>query len=354
MTLTLATAVSVSVAFLTMLFDSADARRQVSRMAHRRVCWTLVSLAFLSCVNLFDVTAEDLPANEIIASVDGDPVYVGELNLILAERFQNQPINSIDVDLKRATCHLLAQRRLALRALRKVGGEPLATMVQNEIDAFVTEVRRRGSTLQQQASARSSDSASLLVDLSWRVAWGAYLKSKLTDENLRRYFESHANAYDGTKYRVSQIFMRPISTSAADILETEKTLSSFASEIQTNDDREAVFETLARQHSQSPTAESGGQLGWIESEGDLPAGLVREIRELPIGSVSRPLRSPFGVHLLLVHEIEKGKTSYDELTDLSMLRRDAANALFQNLVETESETKVMWHLDVLKPPTDSQ
>jgi len=294
---------------------------------------------------------ESLAADEIIASVDGNPVYVGELNLILAERFPNQPIEAIDIELKRATCHLLAQRRLALRALRRVGGDALAQMVQNETDAFITEVKRRGSTLQQQANARSSDSASLLVDISWRVAWGAYLKSKLTETNLRRFFTSNSSAYDGTTYRVSQIFMRPTSTSPLDILETVKTLSAFASEIQTSEEREKVFADLAREHSQSPTAESGGQLGWIESEGDLPAGLVREIRAVPVGSVSKPLRSPIGVHLLFVHEIEKGEMTYDELIDMSLLRRDAANAMFQALVDSESETTVRWHLDLLKPPS---
>ena len=54
------------------------------------------------------VFGEELEATDIIASVDGNPVYVGELNLILAERFPNQPIDSIDIDLKRATCHVLA------------------------------------------------------------------------------------------------------------------------------------------------------------------------------------------------------------------------------------------------------
>lgn len=299
------------------------------------------------------VFGEELEATDIIASVDGNPVYVGELNLILAERFPNQPIDSIDIDLKRATCHVLAQRRLALRALRKVGGASLAQMVENEINAFTAEAKRRGSTLQQQASARSSDASSLLVDLSWRVAWGAYLKSKLTDANLRRYFEANAIAYNGTRYRVSQIFIRPVSTSQADITSAIKDLSGLAADIQTQENREIAFASAAREHSQSPTAESGGELGWVENEGDLPVGLMRQVRILPIGSVSQPLRSPFGIHLLYVHERVDGQTTFDELVDLTVLRRDAANAMFQRLVESESETKVIWHVDILKPPTGS-
>ena len=320
-----------------------------------RAC-SRVLILILLCIHLgiTEGIAEDFAPDDIIASVDGNPVYIGELNLILAERFRNQPLNSINVDFKRATCHLLAQRRLALRALRKVGGEPLAQMVQNEVDAFVAEAKRRGSTLQDQAAARSSDAASLLVDLSWRVAWGAYLKSKLTDENLRRYFEKNAAAYNGTKYRVSQIFIRPASTSEVDIVASVKSLSALASEIQTADDREVAFADAALQYSESSTAQTGGQLGWVESDGDLPVGLMREVRKLPVGSVSRPLRSPLGVHLIFLHELEKGKLNFDELTDISLLRRDAANAMFEALVESESETEVVWHLDVLKPPKDRQ
>lgn len=325
------------------------------RMIMHHHCLLVLSL-FLAFSHLGIVhgIAKDLEPEDIIASVDGNPVYVGELNLILAERFRNQPLDSIDVDLKRATCHLLAQRRLALRALRKVGGEPLAQMVQNEIDAFIMEAKRRGSTLQHQAKARSSDAASLLVDLSWRVAWGAYLKSKLTDENLRRYFEKNATSYNGTRYRISQIFIRPASTSEVDIVASVKSLSSLASEIQTAGEREIAFADAARQYSESSTAQSGGDLGWVESDGDLPAGLMKEVRKLPVGSVSRPLRSPLGVHLLFLHELEKGSLTFEELTDISLLRRDAANAMFEALVESEAETEVVWHLDALKPPSGQQ
>ena len=70
---------------------------------------------------------------------------------------------------------------------------------------------------------------------------GAYLKSKLTDTNLRRYFEANAIAYNGTRYRVSQIFIRPVSTSQADITSAIKDLSGLAADIQTQENREIAF-----------------------------------------------------------------------------------------------------------------
>ncbi len=313
-------------------------------------------IVFLAGLIVFSeaALAQQHEADEIIASVDGDPVRVGELNLILAERFQGQALDSLSNDLKRATAHVLVQRRLALRELRKRGGASLAKMVQNQLDVFEAEVLRRGSTVREQAAARGADTASFLVDLAWRVAWGAYLKSKLTDENLRAFFASNPSAYNGTKYQVSQIFIRPASTEAADVKATVDSLKSLQEEIGQSEDVVSAFANAARLHSQSPTAELGGDLGWVESEGDLPAGLLRALRGMEPETISDPIRSSFGAHLVFLHDVEQGEGTYEQLTDASSLRRDAADAMFKTLVDSQSSTDVMWHLDDLIPPVQSR
>ena len=61
----------------------------------------------------------------------------------------------------------------------------------------------------------------------------------------------------------------------------------------------ARFEDLARQHSTCPSKSSGGDLGWFG-----PGKMVKEFedacRKTGIGSVTDPVKTQFGYHLVKV------------------------------------------------------
>jgi peptidyl-prolyl cis-trans isomerase SurA len=63
----------------------------------------------------------------------------------------------------------------------------------------------------------------------------------------------------------------------------------------------ADFAEMARVHSGDATAARGGELDWVYS-GDTVPEFERAYRELKIGEVSRPVRTPFGYHLIQVLE----------------------------------------------------
>jgi len=63
----------------------------------------------------------------------------------------------------------------------------------------------------------------------------------------------------------------------------------------------ADFAEMARVHSQDATAARGGELDWIYS-GDTVPDFERAYRDLKVGEVSQPIRSPFGYHLIQVLE----------------------------------------------------
>ncbi|MFN0313854.1 MAG: peptidylprolyl isomerase [Burkholderiales bacterium] len=61
------------------------------------------------------------------------------------------------------------------------------------------------------------------------------------------------------------------------------------------------FATLARNHSDDPSAAKGGELGWI-SPGDTVPEFERAMNALNPGQVSAPFRTPFGWHIVQVME----------------------------------------------------
>lgn len=66
-------------------------------------------------------------------------------------------------------------------------------------------------------------------------------------------------------------------------------------------DNGANFAELARLFSNDLSAAKGGDLGWLY-QGDTVPEFERAMDALKIGEISKPVQSPFGWHLILVHE----------------------------------------------------
>lgn len=63
----------------------------------------------------------------------------------------------------------------------------------------------------------------------------------------------------------------------------------------------AKFEDMAKQYSEDPSSNNGGDLGWI-NPGDTVPEFEKTINQLNINQISDPTKSPFGWHLIQVLE----------------------------------------------------
>jgi len=299
--------------------------------------------------NLVAAEPEFGPA-EPLASINGSPIYLGELNLILAERLGLDKFKRATTEFQQAAAAILLRRHLAMRSLRDQGGETLERMIQKASQDFASELQRRGSSLSEYASQRSADERSLMADLAWQTAWRQYLRSRMTDENLRKLFQRASSRYAGDRWRVSQIFQPIEGNDSASVAATSARMMALARELQQSDAIESDFAAAARESSQAGSAEEGGHIGWVSHDGDLPRQLMLAIEKMKVGEISSPIQSPLGFHLLLLHAHEPGQATFEQLTDQSQLRRDAANALFENLVHEQQGAKVVWFIEALRPP----
>lgn len=82
------------------------------------------------------------------------------------------------------------------------------------------------------------------------------------------------------------------------LVRTEEEAQSLKKQIQEGAD----FGALAKQHSQCPSGRSGGSLGTF-GQGDMVPEFDRVVfGDLPIGSVSDPVKTQFGYHLIQVEK----------------------------------------------------
>ena len=120
-------------------------------------------------------------------------------------------------------------------------------------------------------------------------------------------------------------------------------MNDLAEEIRKAEIPQQAFVDAAIEHSESASASAGGKVGWVQKDGDLPRSLMGVVRGMKAGQVSSAIQSPLGIHLLFLHQIERGDLQFDDLTDQSQLRRDAANAAFDSLLrEGPARRSVGW------------
>lgn len=105
-----------------------------------------------------------------------------------------------------------------------------------------------------------------------------------------------AGAFTVTQTRARHILLRPSAQLTQEA--AVRRLAGFRQQITAGRD---TFEQLARQNSEDGSATSGGDLGW-QSPGSLVPEFEEAMNALPLGGLSDPVVSRFGVHLIQVVE----------------------------------------------------
>ncbi|KAA1258559.1 hypothetical protein LF1_10790 [Rubripirellula obstinata] len=144
------------------------------------------------------IAEEKFGPDDPVAAVDGKPVFLGELNLILRPMARGRSIDELPIDVQRAAAVVLVRRHLALRALRQKGGSVVETAVDRYVTEKTKELERIGSSAGEIASKQSANQESLLRSWAWEAAWNLYVKTRLTEKNLRRFYDQNVSAGDPT------------------------------------------------------------------------------------------------------------------------------------------------------------
>ncbi|EMI19289.1 PpiC-type peptidyl-prolyl cis-trans isomerase [Rhodopirellula maiorica SM1] len=313
-----------------------------------KIAW--VFFLALIAVTSTTVGEDQWKPEDPFAAINGEPIFLGELNLVLVERFGVDQVNQLDLRVKQAAAALLVRRHLALRALHEQGGESLAAIVDRQLEALESELKRRGSDLARYAKERLSTEKAVRDDLDFKISWSQYLKSRLTQANLERFFENRKTNYGGGRWEVSQIFVSVDPSDQDAVQSVRDSLDDLVRNIRNSGDIEQAFAAAARDHSDSVSASDGGMMGWVEKDGDLPTKVMQAVRATKAGEISDPVQSPLGLHVVLVHQFEEKPITFSELRDVAQVRRDAANALLDYLIQTQQDARVSWLIKSLEPP----
>ncbi|MBL8827467.1 MAG: peptidylprolyl isomerase [Planctomycetaceae bacterium] len=174
--------------------------------------------------------------------------------------------------------------------------------------------RVRAETLAQLVNkalviARLDQQQFLPHEKPWEARWVRYLAERITDDDVRKFFEQHKRDFDGTELRVSHVLFKVDDTTPAALTVAIERAKQIRGEIVGG---KLTFAAAAAKHSAGPSRDRGGDLGFIQRRGPMAESFSRAAFALEPGAISEPVVSPFGVHLIQVTEVKPGRLLWTE------------------------------------------
>ena len=206
------------------------------------------------------------------------------------------------------------RRRLAEAALARVrAGEPFEAVArQLSEDAQ----REQGGEIGTRPASRLPD---LFVDATRSLKVGevtpALVRSSAAFHVLKVLSRGDVGPAQVTQTRSRHILLRPSNRLTSEAAQAR--LAGYRRQIESG---ARTFEDMAREFSEDGSAPQGGDLGWA-SPGTMVPEFEEAMNALPVGGLSQPVVSRFGVHLIQV--LERREAAVDP----RQLREQARNTL---------------------------
>ena len=242
-----------------------------------------------------------------------------------------------------ASPDVVAQRQaVAEGALARVrGGEDFA-VVARELSADGN--REHGGEIGLRPAAKLPDAFVAQVrGLRPGEVSGTLLRSGAGFHVLKLIDRRDAAGVQVTQTRVRHILLRPSPQLSAEL--ASQRLVDMRAQI---DKGSSNFEALARRYSEDGSAAQGGDLGWVN-----PGALVPEFEEamnqLPVGGVSQPVTSRFGIHLIEV--IDRRQATLDPKQMREQARAALREQKFEEaFVEWANDLRARAYVELREPP----
>ena len=275
--------------------------------------WTTVGFAS-------DAETPRVVSTIIAATVGGEPIYVGEVNSgldALLGGVKKRTAGKLPARVRAEMLEQLIRQRIVLAHVTK--RHPKLAAGRLEVDAAVKEIEVRFAKQQIDLNTRLADREiprdALRRELAWRLTWKSYLANRVADDVLIRYFEAHRADFDGTKKHVRHILLS-FKTSDGEAPVAQRDLMEKAKALRAEIVAKSLsFEDASRDHSQSPLAASGGDLGEITREGEMPEAFSAAAFALASDEISPPVATPFGVHLIECLAVKPGEKTLADCRD---------------------------------------
>lgn len=241
-------------------------------------------------------------AERIAAVVNEDAVSVSDVNARLRLMVVSAGLPDNAETRQRLMPQVLRQlvdERLQLQEAKRLG----IAVPQGELDKAIEQIAQQNRMNRQQLQKYLADSGIAISTLTEQtramLAWQRVMQRRvrqevaIADEDVEAAMQRVKASIGKPEYLVAEIFL------AVDNPDQDEQVRRAGERLIDEIRKGGNFGAVARQFSQSTTAVSSGDLGWVRP-GELDPQIDAALAQLRPGQLSQPVRTASGYHILLV------------------------------------------------------
>jgi peptidyl-prolyl cis-trans isomerase C len=317
--------------------------------------WTIAVLAGVTSglVLVGAARAQALAAGQVCASVNGESITLDEVEKIIKQRpvENGKPLTEAEHrQLQYEAVGMIVDDLLLQQFLQKNAPGPVPPgELAKEIAKLEASLKAQGKALQDFYKETGQTEAQLRTNITTMLQWAAYVKAKLTDADVKRYFDENRDFFDQVKVRASHIVYRLAPNAPEnDRRDAWAKLLALRQEITAG---KITFADAAKKYSQCPSAPKGGDLGPIARKFMVQEPFAKAAFALKVNEISDVVQTDYGLHLIQVTERKNGQPAdFDKIKD--EVREIASEELRLNvLAQQRKDAKVQINLEAAKAPT---
>jgi peptidyl-prolyl cis-trans isomerase SurA len=256
--------------------------------------------------------------DRIVASVDGEPITLYELEQYIAKQRAN--LSNLSTPTRNEALQGLITEKLVAKEITAQN----IRVRDEDIDRYIERIRQQNrmteeqlkAALQQQNLTYDQYRAQVKAEIEKIQLLNRQIRGRvnITPEDIQRYYDAHKEDYNlPAKVHLRHIVLRLDPEAPEELVDA---VSDRAKGIRKRlvEDKED-FATVAKQTSEDAVAGEGGDLGEIEPSQVLPE-FEKALETMKEGEVSEPIRTPAGFHLLkLEKRLKEGYRPLAEISD---------------------------------------
>ncbi len=283
--------------------------------------------------------------NQVLATVNGESITRGDLLKFLSGY---EIPGGNEQNIYRDALETLVNNRLVNMFINRQKIPVPEQKIDEAVAKVEQDLKAEGRDLPNALSENNTSMADLRKEFGTRERWIAYIKAKGTDAELKKFAEKNKDMINGTQIKASHIVLKVEPDDKPE--EKEKVKQTLLAIRQDIDSNKMTFAEAANKHSVDPAnAEgAGGDLGYFGRN----SGFIEEFTDaafkLKKGSISDPVETAYGYHLIQVTDRKEGAPVDFEQKKL-LITQLYSMELQKALIEGERKTA---KIDIKPMPAD--
>lgn len=244
---------------------------------------------------------------KIAAVVNGEIITVNDVENRVKLYLQGKdPSKITPQDISQLTFRTLSElidESLQMQEAKKFGITIADEQIENGIEIIAKKNNGNAEDMKKSLTASGIDISTLKSKIGAEMAWSKLINRKLyskvsvSDAEIDMAIDN-ITKQDGKNYLLAEILLLVPDRSQ------ENDIKAKAETIIAKVKQGVPFDAIAREFSQAPGANRGGDLGWIK-ETQLNVKLANALDNIKAGQITKPVRTVKGWHIMLLRDVKE-------------------------------------------------